>query len=310
MLERVAARLAQKVLTRLEKNEGNTQSAQGAKAQKEFRTIWRIIFGAHLVNMISCLAVPSLIVYYVIHHPGIGTLCEVHAIVVSMKIWSYAYTNRDIRHAVLHPSSDALLPPLYKSCPYPSNISLPNLVYFWWAPTLIYQPVYPRSPRIRWSFVLKRVLEVVGLSVFIWLASAQYAAPLLRNSLDKIANLNFVSILERLMKLSTISLVIWLAGFFALFQSFLNALAEIMRFGDRNFYDDWWNSTDLKQYWSTWNKPVYYFMKRHVFSPLIGRGWSAQAASTAVFVVSGILHEFLVGIPTHNFLGMASFDEV
>lgn len=148
--------------------------------------------------------------------------------------------------------------------------------------------------------------EVFGLSVFIWLASAQYAAPVLRNSLDKMAALDLPSILERLMKLSTISLVIWLAGFFALFQSFLNALAEIMKFGDREFYTDWWNSPSVGTYWRTWNKPVYQFMKRHVFSPLIGRGWSSANASIAVFVFSGVLHELLVGIPTHNIIGMLS----
>ena len=61
----------------------------------------------------------------------------------------------------------------------------------------------------------------------------QYAAPLLYNSLSKISSMDMASIIERLMKLSTISLVVWLAGFFAAFQSALNALAEIMRFGDR-----------------------------------------------------------------------------
>jgi diacylglycerol O-acyltransferase-1 len=41
-------------------------------------------------------------------------------------------------------------------------------------------------------------------------------------------------------------------------------------------------------------------MPRHVFSPLIGRGWSRQAAGAMVFVFSGILHELAVGVPTHN----------
>jgi len=136
-----------------------------------------------------------------------------------------------------------------------------------------------------------------------WLASAQYAAPLLRNSLDKIATLNIASIIERLMKLSTISMVIWLAGFFALFQSFLNALAEITRFGDREFYTDWWNSPSVGVYWRTWNKPVYHFMRRHIYSPLVGRGWSSNMASAIVFVFSGVLHELLVGVPTHNIIG-------
>jgi diacylglycerol O-acyltransferase-1 len=140
--------------------------------------------------------------------------------------------------------------------------------------------------------------------MFIWLLSAQYAAPVLRNSIDKIAVMDIASILERVMKLSTISLIIWLAGFFALFQALLNALAEVMQFGDREFYTDWWNSSSLGVYWRSWNRPVYLFMKRHVFSPLVGRGWSPLAASGMVFTLSAVLHEMLVGIPTHNFIGM------
>lgn len=59
---------------------------------------------------------------------------------------------------------------------------------------------------------MKRVAEVVGLSLAIWFLSAQYAVPTLRNSLHAMGKLNLPVILERLMKLSTISLVIWLAG--------------------------------------------------------------------------------------------------
>jgi diacylglycerol O-acyltransferase-1 len=230
-----------------------------------------------------------------------------HAVIVWLKTASYAFTNRDLRHAYLHPveGERELVPELYEQCPYPKNITVGNLIYFWWAPTLVYQPVYPRTDKIRWVFVAKRLGEIFCLSVFIWVASAQYAAPVLQNSLDKIASLDIMSILERLMKLSTISLVIWLAGFFALFQSFLNALAEILRFGDRSFYDDWWNSESLGAYWRTWNKPVYTYFKRHVYMPMIGRGWSPQAASFSVFFVSAVLHEILVGVPTHNIIGVA-----
>ena len=241
--------------------------------------------------------------YYYVHHPLIGTISEVHAIVVWLKICSYAFTNRDLRHALLKPDAGASLPDLYAACPYPRNITFSNLSYFWWAPTLVYQPVYPRTPNIRWLFVLKRLAETFSLGVFIWLASAQYAAPLLHNSLSKISSLDLASVLERLMKLSTISLIIWLAGFFAIFQSLLNALAEVMRFGDREFYSEWWNSPSVGTYWRTWNKPVNSFMRRHVYNPLVGRGWGSRVASAWVFVLSGILHELLVGVPTHNILG-------
>ena len=273
--------------------------------RQKFQSTWKLIAWIHGINATLCLLITSVIVYFFIHHPLIGTLSEVHAVIVWLKTASYAFTNRDLRHAYLHPSKreEDALPEIYNKCPYPRNITLSNLTYFWWAPTLVYQPVYPRTTKIRWIFVAKRMAEVFGLNAFMWIASAQYAAPVLRNSLDKMASLDLPSILERLMKLSTISLVIWLAGFFALFQSFLNALAEVMKFGDREFYTDWWNSPSVGVYWRTWNKPVYQFMKRHVFSPLVGRGWSSGYASIAVFVFSGVLHELLVGVPTHNVIG-------
>lgn len=309
VVELVAAQQARASLRAGKKRDGTATPGGSYVASDEerrkFQSTWILIAWIHGINASLCLLITSVVVYFFIHHPLIGTLAEVHAVIVWLKTASYAFTNRDLRHAYLHPSKreEDALPEIYNECPYPTNITLGNLTYFWWAPTLVYQPVYPRSKKIRWIFVIKRMAEVFGLNAFMWIASAQYAAPVLRNSLDKMASLDLPSILERLMKLSTISLVIWLAGFFALFQSFLNALAEVMKFGDREFYTDWWNSPSVGVYWRTWNKPVYQFMKRHVFSPLIGRGWSSGAASIAVFVFSGVLHELLVGIPTHNIIG-------
>jgi diacylglycerol O-acyltransferase-1 len=272
---------------------------------RSFNSTWYIVAFFHSVNATMNLYIATKFVYYDIYHPGIGTMCELHAVIVFLKCASYALTNRDLRHAYLHPRQATPLPELYKSCPYPQNINFNNLCYFWWAPTLVYQPVYPRTDKIRWGFVFKRLAEVAGLSIVVWIASAQYAAPLLQNSLDKILTLNFTSIAERTMKLSTISVFCWLCGFFALFQSALNALAEIMRFGDREFYGDWWNVSSIRTYWTTWNKPVTNFMRRHIYSPLVGRGCPPALAQIIVFLFSGVLHELLVGVPTHNIIGVA-----
>ncbi|KFA69991.1 hypothetical protein S40285_02067 [Stachybotrys chlorohalonatus IBT 40285] len=280
-------------------------SGPSEEDKKAFHATWVTVAWVHGINVTLALAITTFVVYFYVHHPLIGTLTEFHAVVVWLKTASYALTNRDLRHAYLHPVKGELIPELYKQVPYPSNITVSNLAYFWLAPTLVYQPAYPRTDKIRWIFVMKRLGEVFGLSVFIWVASAQYATPVLQNSLDKIASLDLTSIVERLLKLSTISLVIWLAGFFALFQSYLNALAEVLKFGDRSFYDDWWNSESVGGYWRSWNKPVYTYFKRHVYVPMLGRGWSPNAASFTVFFVSAILHEVLVGIPTHNVIGIA-----
>ncbi|KAK8158182.1 MBOAT, membrane-bound O-acyltransferase family-domain-containing protein [Phyllosticta citribraziliensis] len=302
VIELVAAQQAKGAIAQIKKAESPEDLA--AKRDK-FRSTWGLVAFAHGLNATLNLIIASTVVYYHIHHPGIGTVCELHAIIVWLKTCSYAFTNRDLRHALLDDSDTAPLPELYKSCPYPKNIALRNLMYFWWAPTLVYQPVYPRTETIRWPFVFKRVAEAVGLSIVIWIASAQYASPLLKNSLDKIATLDLVSILERMLKLSTISVFCWLAGFMVLFHSFLNALAEIMRFGDREFYTDWWNATSIRSYWTMWNKPVTTFMRRHVYQPLVGRGCPKSLALMTVFLFSGALHELLVGVPTHNIIGVA-----
>ncbi|EGY14954.1 diacylglycerol O-acyltransferase [Verticillium dahliae VdLs.17] len=302
LIELVAAHQARG--SRVKTKDGSASPTHDQSAR--FKSTWKIVAWAHALNITLALAVTTLVVYFNIYHPLIGTLTELHAVIVWLKTSSYAFTNRDLRHAYLHPVKGELdaMPEIYQKCPYPENITMSNLVYFWWAPTLVYQPAYPRTDKIRWIFVAKRLGEVFCLSVFIWFASAQYAAPVLLNSLDKIASLDITNIMERLMKLSTISLVIWLAGFFALFQSFLNALAEVMRFGDRSFYDDWWNSPSLGTYWRTWNKPVSQYFRRHVYSPMVGRGWSPFVASVAVFFLSAVLHEVLVGVPTHNIIGL------
>lgn len=57
-----------------------------------------------------------------------------------------------------------------------------------------------------------------------------------------------------------------------------------------------------------WNKPVYHFMRRHIYAPLVGRGVSPRAASIIVFTFSAFLHELLVGVPTHNIIGMVSYE--
>ena len=41
-----------------------------------------------------------------------------------------------------------------------------------------------------------------------------------------------------------------------------------MRFGDREFYLDWWNARSIDEYWRLWNCPVHNWFKRHVYRPL------------------------------------------
>lgn len=94
------------------------------------------------------------------------------AVIVALKVSSYALTNRDLRDMYLE---SLPTPKLYASAPYPENINLSNLLYFWWAPTLIYQPVYPQTSSFRIGFFLKRSGEALGIVLALWFIISQYA---------------------------------------------------------------------------------------------------------------------------------------
>lgn len=45
---------------------------------------------------------------------------------------------------------------------------------------------------------------------------------------------------ERLLKLAVPNHVIWFIFFYGYFHTWLNIIAELMKFADREFYRDWW----------------------------------------------------------------------
>jgi diacylglycerol O-acyltransferase 1 len=65
----------------------------------------------------------------------------------------------------------------------------------------------------------------------------------------------------------------WLCTFYCLFHLWLNILAEMLRFGDREFYKDWWNAPTLGDYWRMWNMPVHKWLLRTVYFPAIRAGF-------------------------------------
>ncbi|KAJ2140520.1 hypothetical protein IW142_005371 [Coemansia sp. RSA 564] len=195
---------------------------------------------------------------------------------------------------------------------YPDNVRLANFGYFWLAPTLCYQPSYPRmTGPVRKSFVAKRLAELAILCVAMCIVIQQYAVPTLVGSVRAIDTRNGFWLSERVLKLSVISAAVWFLGFYAVFHAGLNALAEVLRFADRAFYLDWWNSVDLAAYWREWNLPIHYFCKRHIMMPLVSPPLNLPVGVGVLltFLVSAVMHELLFGIPTHclkgySFVGM------
>ena len=77
--------------------------------------------------------------------------------------------------------------------------------------------------------------------------------PTVANSMKFMKNDDYIMMVERVMKLAIPNVYGWILMFYAFFHCWMNFLAELTRFSDRNFYKDWWNSIYLDQYWRTWN---------------------------------------------------------
>ena len=44
---------------------------------------------------------------------------------------------------------------------------------------------------------------------------------------------------------------------------------ELIKFGDRQFYDDWWNVKDFAGYYRKWNIVVHEFLYYYVFQDAV-----------------------------------------
>lgn len=87
---------------------------------------------------------------------------------------------------------------------YPNNLTIKDLLYFLFAPTLCYELNFPQTTRIRKRFLLKRILEVViGFNVVLGLFQ-QWMIPSVRNSLVPFSNMDILKATERLLKLAVI----------------------------------------------------------------------------------------------------------
>ena len=158
-----------------------------------------------------------------------------------------------------------------KPVTWPDNLNVVDIYYFWVSPTLCYELNFPRSSRIRTTFLIRRALEViVGINLAMAIVQ-QYITPSVVNSLMSFATMDLNKASERLLKLALPNHLLWLVLFYLIFHSYLNTLGELLQFADRDFYHDWWNASNLAKFWKLWNLPVHRWegTYRRMFSKML-----------------------------------------
>ncbi|XP_056153914.1 diacylglycerol O-acyltransferase 1a isoform X2 [Lampris incognitus] len=268
----------------------------------------------HILNLVSLLIFPSAIVLSINSMTPVGGVLSLGIYtMLFLKVYSYKDTNRwcrEIRHAKAKRLTRSYSCPsvarsngsaVHAHVSYPGNLTYRDIYYFVFAPTLCYELNFPKSSRIRKSFLLRRLFEMLFFIQLLVGLIQQWMVPTIQNSMKPLQEMDFSRMVERLLKLAVPNHLIWLIFFYWFFHSSMNFVAELMQFGDREFYKDWWNSESVTYFWANWNIPVHKWCLRHFYKPMLRTGVNKFLAQTAVFLVSAFFHEYLVSIPLKMF---------
>ncbi|CAK7299245.1 Sterol O-acyltransferase 2 [Vulpes lagopus] len=171
--------------------------------------------------------------------------------------------------------------------------SFSSYLYFLFCPTLIYRKTYPRTPNVRWNYVAKNFAQALGCVLYACFILSRLCVPVFANMSREPFSTR--ALVLSIMHATLPGIFMLLLIFFAFLHCWLNAFAEMLRFGDRMFYRDWWNSTSFSNYYRTWNVVVHDWLYSYVYQDglwLLG-GRARGAAMLAVFLVSAVVHEYI-----------------
>ncbi|KAB0359972.1 hypothetical protein FD754_004128 [Muntiacus muntjak] len=269
----------------------------------------------HGVNLATILCFPAAVAFLLESITPVGSVLALMVYtILFLKLFSYRDVNLWCRERRAGAKAKAALAgkkanggAAQRTVSYPDNLTYRDLYYFLFAPTLCYELNFPRSPRIRKRFLLRRLLEMLFLTQLQVGLIQQWMVPAIQNSMKpfKVSRQTWQAggavLAPGTRSPQVPNHLIWLIFFYWLFHSCLNAVAELMQFGDREFYRDWWNSESITYFWRNWNIPVHKWCLRHFYKPMLRRGSSRWAARTGVFLASAFFHEYLVSIPLRMF---------
>jgi len=134
---------------------------------------------------------------------------------------------------------------------------------------------------------LEKIAATIGTMVCLYANTAIFIIP-------PLAHVHEYSSIHLIFKLMSPFLLNYLLFFYLVFECICNACAELTRFADREFYEDWWNSTSFDEYARKWNRPVHEFLHRHIYNFTKTKLKSKNHAMLLTFFFSALLHELVL----------------
>eukprot|EP00920_Eleutheroschizon_duboscqi_P012469 GHVT01029711.1.p1 GENE.GHVT01029711.1~~GHVT01029711.1.p1 ORF type:complete len:544 (-),score=62.97 GHVT01029711.1:733-2364(-) len=203
------------------------------------------------------------------------------SMILMMKMHSYTKTNMEFHR--LQGTAEAVEE-------YPANVTMRNFGHYLLCPVLVYEPKYPTGPGFRWKYFALKFISLIGAMTMVYMICTSFIIPNLIDSPRR-------SLVEIIARLIFPFLLLDLLFFYILFECICNLFAEVVNFGDREFYKDWWNSTSWDEFSRKWNRPVHLFLLRHVYLESHHKySFSQRDATIATFLFSAVMHELFMAV--------------
>ena len=173
----------------------------------------------------------------------------------------------------------------------PSICSFSHFLYFHFVPVLLYRDFYPRSTaRIKWKRILTLSIHFLGTIYISCVTVRHLVIP------------HFSRIGKESFSMSEIGYLI-LTGYwtgvmlqfsvgYGFFHCWMNIWAELLKFGDRRFYYDWWTVTNSADFFRKWNLIVGDFIFECGYLPLMAVTKNRYISGLVVYIISAIIHDY------------------
>jgi hypothetical protein len=184
---------------------------------------------------------------------------------------------------------------------FPEIPTVKSSLYFLFAPTLIYQPTYPMRQSRDWKNILCWSLEIVALA---W----STMTVLNHGFIDTFAGIGAREMTpEDWCSMFVQSAVAGASIMVGIGYGFLhcwnNIWGELLYFGDRTFYKNFFSCGNVYVMFSKWNFLIHSWIVEYLFKPVVRRTRSGVAASATAFIVSMAFHDYAVSVPLRIWSG-------
>jgi sterol O-acyltransferase len=192
---------------------------------------------------------------------------------------------------------------------YTIDIEIKKYLYYLFCPSLIYRDNYPRITHFRWNMIIAHISNFTFCILFYYILMRYICDPYF--ILVKVkAYYSLPHFIFDSLRFAMPAVCFLVVGNFLLLHTWNNLWSEILRHGDRRFYEDWWNCTNFEEYYRKWNMVVhewlYYYVYNDVIRFSLGK-LNRTSAKFIVFTLSVIVHELIIWLALGFFYPVLSF---